>query len=208
MTKTIFIHLTSLVRLSFFVIAGYEAWHQDWTGVFVVGQAILISYVPYFLQRYFDIYTPFLLRIGIVFFMCSTLILGEIADFYNMFWWWDLILHGVASMGITLIVFICLCLFFEHTHLRAAAFFTTILAIGTSLAAAVLWEIYEFVIDTLFTTDTPMQPSNTDTMTDLVISVAGAVIVGCFGYRYIRWRTIDMISKVIHDGATRNALAK
>jgi hypothetical protein len=205
MTKQLFTHLTELVRLSFFAIAGYEAWHQDWTGVFVVVQAILISFFPYFLRRYFDIYTPFLLRIGIVFFMCSTLILGEIADFYNTYWWWDLILHGVASMGITLIVFIFLCLFFKQTHLKAAAFFTTILAIGTSLSAAVLWEIYEFTIDAFFTTDTPMQPSNVDTMTDLVISVVGAVIVGVFGYRYLKWKVIDMVSKVIHDGATRNA---
>lgn len=204
MTKPVFIFVTEIVRLSFFGLLAYEAYHRDWTGVFVVVQAIVISFLPYLLKRYFDIYTPFMLRVGIVLFMCSTLILGEIADFYNMFWWWDLILHGVASMGITLIIFIFLLIFFTHIDLRSAALFTTLLAIGTSLSVAVFWEIYEFLIDLFFETNTPMQPSNLDTMTDLVISVAGAVLVGVFGYRYIKWRKIDIISKVIHDGATRN----
>ncbi len=204
MIKEIFTILTELVRISFFAIVAYEIWRQDWTGAFVAAQAILISFLPYILKRFFGIYTPYKLRVGIVFFMCSTLILGEIADFYNTFWWWDLILHGVASMGITLIVFIFLLIFFTRIDLKSTPLFATFLAVGTSLSFAMLWEIYEFLIDLMFTTDTPMQPSNTDTMTDLIISLVGAVLVGIFGYRYIRWKKIDAISKVIHDGTVRN----
>lgn len=208
MTKQIFIYITELVRISFFAVVAYEAWGQDWAGVFVASQAILISFLPYILRRFFGIYTPFKLRVGIVFFMCSTLILGEMADFYNMFWWWDLILHGVASMGLTLILFIFLLIFFTHIDLRSTPLFATFLAIGTSLSFAVLWEIYEFLIDLFFETDSLMQPSNLDTMTDLIISVAGAVLVGIFGYRYIRWKKIDPVSKIIHDGLVRNNLGQ
>lgn len=204
MTKQLFIYTTSFVRISFFLIAGYEAYTKDWTGVFVAAQAILISFIPYLLRKYFDIYTPFTLRAGIVFFMCSTLILGELADFYNTYWWWDLILHGIASMGITLIIFIFLLIFFTHIDLRSAALFTTLMAIGAAMSVAVVWEIYEFIIDLYFTTDSPMQPSNMDTMTDLIVAVAGAALVGIFGYRYIKWRKVGFLSKVIHDGATRN----
>jgi hypothetical protein len=50
-----------------------------------------------------------------------------------------------------------------------------------------------------------MQPSNTDTMTDLIVAVAGAILVGFFGYRYLKWRSRGVISKVIHDGAVRNS---
>jgi hypothetical protein len=203
--KNVFTGTTSLIRLSFFGIAVYEVVHKDWTGVFVVAQAIIMSFLPYLLKRWFDIYTPYPLQVGIVFFMCSTLILGEIADFYNMFWWWDLILHFVASVGITLVAFIFLRIFFDRTELQSSAFFSTVLAISTSLAAAVAWEIYEFLIDMFFTTDTPMQPSNTDTMTDLIVAVAGAILVGFFGYRYLKWRSRGVISKVIHDGAVRNS---
>jgi len=204
MTKQLFIYATSFVRISFFILAGYEAYTRDWTGLFIAAQAILISFVPFLLHRYFAIYTPFLLRVGIVFFLCSTLILGEVADFYNMFWWWDLILHLVASMGITIIIFIFLLIYFTHIDLQSVAMFTTLMAVGTSLAVAVLWEIYEFIIDLFYQRVTPMQLSNTDTMTDLMVSVAGAVVVGVFGYRYIKWRKVSFLSEVMYDGATRN----
>lgn len=205
MTRHVFVGLTSLIRIGFLGVALHQGLHSDWTGVFVAFQAFLISFLPNILKRCFDVHTPFALRVGVVFFMFATLILGEMADFYNMFWWWDLVLHGVASIGITLIGFITLFIFFKHIDLRASALFATLLAIGLSLSAAVIWELYEFVIDLLFTTDTPMQPSNTDTMMDLAIATVCALLVGVSGYRYIRWRSRGVIEQVIHDGAKRNA---
>lgn len=189
------------------MIAVHQAWRGDWAGVFVAVQALLISFLPNLLKRYFGIHTPFALRVGTVFFMFATLILGEMADFYNTFWWWDLILHGAASAGITLIGFISLFIFFTHIDLRSSAIFATLLAIGLALSAAVMWELYEFVIDTLFTTDSPMQPSNVDTMTDLAVSVVGALLVSVSGYRYITRRSKDVIGRVIHDGTIRNTTA-
>ncbi len=205
MAKQAFTYFTIIVTAALFGLGLYQAWYQDWTGLFVVAQAILMSFIPYFLRRYFNIYTPFPLRVGIVLFVCSTLVLGEIADFYNMFWWWDLVLHGVASIGITLILFICLLIFFTHIELRSAALFTTFLAAGASLAIAVVWEIYEFLIDLYFETDTPMQPSNTDTMTDLIVSVVGVALVSVFGYRHIRWRRGGWLGRIIHEGARKNS---
>ena len=204
MIKQSVIYITAFVQLSFFAIALHQALHQDWTGVFVSVQAILMSLLPYLLRHFLGIYTPFSLRVGIVFFMCGTLILGEIADFYNMFWWWDLILHGLATVGITLISFITLLIFFREKDLRSTAFLTTALAMGLALSAAMLWEIYEFIIDFFFETDTPMQPSNIDTMTDLMVSVVGALVVGVAGYRYLRWRGDGIIARVIDRGAIRN----
>ena len=116
MVNRLFVYITTAITASFFAIGLLEAWHQDWTGVFVAALAIVVSFLPYFLGKHFGIYTPFALRVGIVFFMSSTLILGEIADFYNMFWWWDLILHGVASIGLTLIIFIFLLIFFTRIN--------------------------------------------------------------------------------------------
>lgn len=205
MTKQAFRYATILIIVALVALGAYQAWNQDWTGVFVVAQAIIMSFIPYFLRRYFNIYTPFPLRVGIVLFVCSTLVLGEVVDFYNTFWWWDLVLHGVASASVTLIVFICLLIFFTRIDLRSAALFTTFLAVGTSLAVAVVWEIYEFMIDFYFETDTPMQPSNTDTMTDLIISVVGAVLVGFYGYKHIKWRDGGWLGRIIHEGAKKNS---
>lgn len=205
MIKKLFTQATYLITLGFFVLAIHQLWHRDWTGLFLMTQALITSFLPYILRRYFDIYTPFVLRISIVVFMLLTLVLGEMANFYTTYWWWDLILHGVASMGITLIMFIFLLIFFKYIELKQVAPFATFLAVGTSLAFAVLWEMYEFLIDIYTQSDSPMQPSNFDTMTDLAVAVVGAVLVGVFGYRYIKWNTHDVVSRVIQVGAERNS---
>lgn len=46
-------------------------------------------------------------------------------------------------------------------------------------AAAVLWEVFEFAIDP-FTPHTPWQPSNLDTMVDLIVGMAGSIAGGVF----------------------------
>lgn len=205
MTRKLFLSLTVLIQFVFVAVVAHQLWRQDWTGAFVAAQAILVSFAPYLIKRYFGFHTPFALRVGIVFFMFGTLVLGEMADFYNTYWWWDLIFHGLASVGLTLLVFIFLLIFFEHIDLKAAPLFTTFLALGTSMFMSVLWEIYEFLIDFFFETDTPMQPSNTDTMMDLVVALAGALLVAWSGYRYVKWRKVGVVTRIIHDGARKNA---
>lgn len=206
MTKEILTNLVALVRFSFLIVGGYTLWQQDWLGVFVIGQAILISYIPNILHRHYQIYTPFGLRVGIVFFMCFTVVLGEIVNFYDTFWWWDIVLHFSSSAAITLIAFISMLVVYKQKELRATPFFTSVLAVSFSLAVAVFWEIYEFFVDYFLSTDSPMQPSNEDTMTDLIVAVAGALLVGVFGYRYLKNRTINMVTKIIHDGAQHNKI--
>lgn len=202
--KQFFTNLIFLLRLIFLGLWLYYVWQQDWTGVFVVMQAIIISFLPYLLDVFYSIRTPFTLRVGIVVFMCFTLILGEVAQFYTLFWWWDLMLHFLASVGLTTIGFISLLVLYRQSDIQLTPFFTTVLAFSFSLASAVLWEIYEFGIDYFLKPDNPMQISNADTMTDLLAMVSGSLLVGVIGYRYIRGDVINPISQVIDEGASRN----
>lgn len=202
--KQFFTDVIFLLRLGFFAVGVYYVWQQDWTGVFLVTQAILISLLPYLLRKFYEIRTPFGLRAGIVVFMCFSLILGETADFYTRFWWWDLMLHFSASVGLTLIGFISLLVLFRQADIRSTPFFTAALAFSFSLAAGVLWEVYEFGIDYFLATDMPMQANNTDTMTDLLAMVFGSLLVGVLGYRYIRGDAINVVSQVIDEGTSGN----
>lgn len=192
--------IVRVVQVLFALLALYEIWTQDWMNLFIVAQAMLIGFVPFFIKRNFSVHTPYLLRAGIVVFMFATLVLGEMADFYNRFEWWDLILHGIASMGLTLIGFLLLVHSFARKELRSTPFMTTFLAFSISMTFAVIWEVYEFIIDSFFTTDSPMQPSNTDTMTDLMIAIAGAIFVGLGGYRYLKGHKRGVIARLIKEG--------
>lgn len=202
--KRFFTHLILFLRLVFLALGALYVWQGNWTGVFIVAQAIVVSVLPNLLHKFYQIQTPFSLRAGVVIFMSGSLMLGEVAQFYVVFWWWDLMLHFLASIGITLIAFISLLVLFRQTEIRSTPFFTSVLAFSFSLAVAVLWEVYEFGIDLLVVSDTPMQGSNADTMTDLIAMVVGSLLVGVIGYRYIRGDSINAVSQVIDEGVSSN----
>ncbi len=187
-----------------FGIALHQAWHLEWSNLFIVLQAMALGMAPYILQHRFGIYTPPMLRAGIVLFMIATLVLGEIADFYNTYTWWDAMLHTLSSVGLALIGFMLLVNFFKSSDLTSTPFLTSFLAFSFAMSLAVLWEIYEFFIDLFFSPRATMQPSNTDTMTDLIVATVGALLVSIGGYRFVRWRERNPVGLLIKDGVDGN----
>jgi hypothetical protein len=83
-----------------------------------------------------------------------------------------------------------------------APIFTSVFAICVSLALSAVWEILEFTIDSFL--DTNMQPSADDTMWDLIAGLAGALLSGWSGYRYILHNVRYGLNSVIHDGVIKN----
>lgn len=195
----------NIIMIVMGALGAHSIKNQDWSSLFVIIQAIAIVWIPYVLEKKFSIHTPYILRLGFLLFMFSTLILGEIANLYNMLWWWDVALHVVSSAGIAIIGFIIITLIYKDRDMKAAPWLTTFLVFSFAMALAVVWEIYEFLIDLFFETDTPMQLGNTDTMTDLIVAVMGAIIVCAYGFDYIkRQRTITVIAATIEEGKVNN----
>jgi hypothetical protein len=199
--KIIFVLLMSVMS----VLAVYSLIEAQWADLFVIMQAMTISAIPYFLEKKWSIHTPYILRTSFILFMFSTLILGEIADLYNTFWWWDIILHTVSSAGITLIGFILMSIIYQDKDLKASPLLTSFLAFSFSMSLAVLWEVYEFFIDVFFETETDMQLGNTDTMTDLIVAIIGALVICFYGYHYVkRQRAKTVIAAAIEEGKVQN----
>ena len=202
--KRLFRYMTHAVQLIFFGLLCYALFNTNWTTVFVASQAIAISFIPHALKYFFKIDTPRVFQLGIVSFMFATLILGETARFYKMFWWWDTLLHVTAGIGLTIIAFVTLALFFDKSTLKSTPLFTTMLALSVTIFFAVLWEIYEFFIDLYFNPTNPLQPSNRDTMIDLIVGLLGAAVVGIFGYRFLKWQEGGVVKRLIEDTVQRN----
>lgn len=187
------------------LLAVYAVISAQWTDLFVIIQAVVIGSLPYFLEKKLSIHTPYVLRTGFLLFMFSTLILGEIADLYNTFWWWDIILHTVSSAGITVIGFILVSIIYRDGDLKSSPWLTSFLVFSFAMALAVLWEVYEFVIDLFFETDTPMQLGNTDTMTDLIVAILGSLAICCYGYTYLKRQSAKtLIAAAIEEGKVNN----
>lgn len=186
-------------------LATISCFQAQWADLFVIIQAIVISSIPYYLERKHGVHTPYLLRTSFVLFMFSTLILGEIADLYNTFWWWDIALHAVSSAGITLIGFILITVIYLDRDLKASPLLSSFLVFSFAMSLAVIWEVYEFFIDIFFETETAMQLSNADTMTDLIIAILGSIIICIYGYHYLKRQSANtLIEEAIEEGKVNN----
>lgn len=198
-------YVFSLMMVVLAALSIFSIIRNDWADLFVILQAAAIICVPTLLEKKFAIHTPYFLRIGFLLFMFSTLVLGEIADLYNTFWWWDVILHVVSSAGITIIGFILITVIYRDRDLKAAPWLSSFLVFSFAMSLAVLWEAYEFIIDLLIEVDTPMQLGNTDTMTDLLVAILGSLLVCFYGYVYLKRKaTHSIVAATIEEGKINN----
>ena len=97
------------------------------------------------MRKQFNIILPIEFALGIVVF--ATLFLGEASDFYNRFWWWDVVMHAGSAIAIGLIGVIVLYMLIRSDRLRANAGIMAFFAFTFALAIGTLWEIFEFFMD-------------------------------------------------------------
>ena len=192
-------HLTFLILALFGI---YALWQQEWSSLFIVVIGIGISLIPYFLESRFQIQISDLFKGGVVLFVFASLVLGSLNNFYEKFWWWDILLHTWAGFGFTLIAYTILASIYKKSNLVSTSLLTSIFAFSFSMAVLVLWEVFEFTVDQ--TTGSRMQPSLFDTMTDLIVGLVGAVMATLYGWRFIRKRNKsgDKITSALEVTAT------
>ena len=185
------------------LILVYQA---QWKSLFMVVQAFIFTLIPTFLKKWYGVRTPSLLQGGIAVFMFATIFLGETAKFYDNFWWWDTLWHGLSGMVFGLLGYAILILTYRRQNAQHAPIFTSVFAVSFSVAISAIWEMLEFLIDiTLKTTN--MQPSAEDTMTDLIVGGIGALISVYSGYRYLRYRERKGLNTIIDEAVEKNSTA-
>lgn len=172
-----------------------------WMHVFLVLCVIAVTLAPELLRRRLEVEIPSEIQILAVLFVFASLFLGEVHDYYERIWWWDLALHGTAGLLLGLLGFLIVHVLNQSgrvdLHLRPS--FVALFAFLFGLGIGTLWEIFEFAMDRLFglTMQKPTEgdPSGlTDTMWDLIVDALGAGIVAIAGWRYLaasRRRYVD-----------------
>lgn len=184
------------------VFLGLVIWfifEDRWSSAFIAGQAFLIGLSPFAVNRFFTLTVPQMIHISIIIFLFSTLILGELAKFYVTIWWWDIVLHTVSAMGLALIGLIFLFLGFSRMQLKSSAVIASFFAFSFSVSLAAIWEIFEFAGDYFLDLQIPMQPSNFDTMTDLLAGTIGAAVVSVVGCLFLRGRKNRFLEDIIYE---------
>lgn len=146
------------------------------------------------LNKWGSITVPVPVEVGFVAFSFCSLILGDVADFYARFEWWDLILHGISGILLGLLGYMILIRISPSPVFLAAGIICFSLALGS------LWEIMEYVTDGVFGLNSQqfLESSGTfdstiplqgrmalrDTMQDMIMNLIGALTVAAGSFLF------------------------
>ena len=124
--------------------------------------------------------------------MFASLFLGEVIGYYTRFWWWDAALHTTSRFLLGILGFLLVYVLNEKEEidLHMKPGFVTFFAFVFAVCMGALWEIFEFAMDSVVGLN--MQRSGLfDTMWDLIVDTAGAMVIAVLGYGWLRTTGAD-----------------
>jgi uncharacterized membrane protein YjdF len=164
-----------------------------WLHAFLVLAILTVTLVPELIRRSIGVEIPSEVQLAIVLFVFASIFLGEVRDYYERIWWWDLALHASAGFLLGLLGFLVVHVLNESSRvaIQMRPSFVALFAFFFSVAIGAIWEVFEFSMDQLFglNMQKPMagDPSGlTDTMWDLIVDTVGAGLVALAGWRYLK----------------------
>ena len=119
------------------------------TFILQAGLMFILTFVEITFKKLFKINLPISIQISFLIFCTCSILLGEIAEFYVRFSWWDDVLHVfsggfVCELGVLLVIFLN-----EKRDIpvRMSAGFIVFFAFLLSMSVASIWEIFEYTVD-------------------------------------------------------------
>ena len=174
-----------------------------WELSFVALATFSLAIAPAFLASRLDISLPVPFVVATTIFIFASVFMGELFDFYERVWWWDIALHGASSIGFGLIGFLFVFMLFEGDRYAAPPFAMAFIGFCVGVMVGTMWEVFEFAMDSWFGLN--MQKTGLDdTMLDLIINAIGASLGAFAGFIYLRGRGNHLISGLIEDFVARN----
>ena len=160
---------------------------NNWLTLFLSSGTLLLTFMPAIIRRNLKVYLPLEFDLITILFLFASLFLGEIRSYYERVWWWDMALHTVAGllMGILGFTIVYILNRERRPSLAMSPLFVALFSFTFAMTIGVVWEIFEFGIDSFFGLN--MQKSGlVDTMSDLIVNTIGAFVSSTVGYYYVR----------------------
>jgi hypothetical protein len=170
---------------------------------FVAAGTLLLSLVPIWVGEKIGVALPTAFVSAIAAFLCATLVLGEVGDFYERYWWWDVVLHGGSAVAFGLVGSLLMLMLVKGNRLTAAPFTVAFFAFCFAVMIGAVWEIWEFTLDQLFGLNT-QKSGLVDTMWDLIVDPGGALIGAGAGWAYLKGRQNGPLTNAIHAFVDKN----
>ena len=195
--------IARIIWAALLIIAADAVINGRWPVGFVALGTLFVSILPLLVARRLDVVIPPSFVAAVVIFVGGTLFLGEVYDFYERFWWWDVVMHGASAIGFGLMGFVLVFIMFQGDKFAAPPVALAFFAFCFAMTIGAIWEIFEFAMDQIFGLN--MQKSGLmDTMSDLIVDMIGAGIGAGVGYLYLKDRAAGGLTHVIRDFIERN----
>ena len=148
---SVYIVLRTLVIITMIL----QGIHRNWNDVFLCILTLFLLMIPSIIDKKLNIKLPTVLESIILLFIFAAEILGEIQNFYGIFKQWDTMLHTIngfimAAIGFSLIDILNQS---EKFSIKLAPVFVALVAFCFSMTIGVLWEFFEYGMDTFAKTD-------------------------------------------------------
>lgn len=197
----------NIVVYSIWLILAVEVlvslWLRQWNEAFVAGFTLGLTFLPMIFEERLGVRLPMTFGAMIVVFLFATLFLGETGDFYEKYWWWDVVLHSGSAIGFGLIGYVLVFMLFEGNRFAAPPLALAFLAFSIGVSIGTIWEIFEFAMDGFFGMN--MQKSGlVDTMWDLIVNTIGASIGAIAGFFYQRGKRFAGLTRLIEQFVRAN----
>ena len=163
-----------------------------WLTALIVVAVMSLTLTPLLFRERLPVRVPFVLQITAALFVFATLFLGEVRDFYERIWWWDMGLHLVSGLLLGIVGFMLVFILNGDAGAERGLRpnFMALFVFSFALGIGALWEMFEFAVDVALGTEMqrPMMSDGTgltDTMWDLNLDAAGALVVALAARRWM-----------------------
>ena len=199
-TRFTLLYLTWMLLVAAVLVSAFTGQYEV---TFTALWTLLLTCVPLMLPGLIGVRLPDGFIVALALFLLGTIFLGEMAGFYERFWWWDMMLHGASAVGLGLTGVVLMLILLKGDRMKAAPLIVALFAFCFAVAAGVIWEIYEYAMDRMFGMN--MQKSGLpDTMWDLIIDCAGAIAGAAAGYVYLTREDARGLVGLIRDFVRKN----
>ena len=178
------LHVAGVLQVAILFITAGAIYQGLWLTAFNGTIVFLLTFAPAAIEQRLNLVLTVEFTLVTCFFLFASFVLGEVGDFYEQIWWWDLALHGLSALTIGVIGFLGIYVFHMTRRIHIAPGWIATITFAIAVSLGTIWEIFEFAMDWYFGLN--MQKSGlVDTMTDLSINALGAAIAAAIGYFYV-----------------------
>jgi hypothetical protein len=191
-----------IMRVLVLIASGVFLYDGDWEAALGALLIFALMLTPTIARRRYRVQIPFAIDFGVVFFVFTTLFLGHLLRFYEIYPLWDKFLHLQSGLILSVTGFFLVYVLneSESTSLDLSPAFVALFAVTFSVTVGVVWEMIEFVGDGFSTAGywQGMSGTNADTMWDLIADTAGSLIVSIAGWYWMhRYKKIPFAPKLL-----------